>query len=69
LIYLDGQLQAPVVLAGTGAVIVNTADSALHLNKAMVLLFNVLEFDEVAVYGHALAADRISAHYARGIAS
>lgn len=67
LIYLNGQQQSPSVLFGDGTTAVNTSDSGLFINMQDGGDANDCDFDEVAIYGSALSAQRILAHYRAGI--
>lgn len=67
LFYLDGQPLSPVVLSGSAALAINTADSELLVNQLAGTTANDCDYDEVAVYGKALPSQRILDHYLAGI--
>jgi large repetitive protein len=67
LIYLDGQRLTPSVISGSGATLINTADTALMINQFSSGSANNCVFDEVAIYGGALSDQRILDHYLSGV--
>ncbi len=69
LFYLDGALLTSSVLGGAGSTLINTVDSALLINQSASSAFNYGALDELAIYDHALSAERIYAHYQAATAS
>lgn len=67
IVYLDGLPLAATVIAGQGGTQINTSDSILLINQATSGERNHGDFDEVAIYGSALSAQRIFDHYQAGI--
>lgn len=66
LFYLDGQPLSASVIGGSGSTTVNTTDSSLLINAFVPGIWNHGAFDEVAIYGTALSAQRILEHYEAG---
>jgi len=63
LIYQNGVPVVTQILFGAGSTLVNTQDSALHINMDEQGNYHHCDIDELAIYDTALSADRIKAHY------
>jgi len=63
LIYRNGIPVSAQTIFGLGSTLVNTLDSALHINMDESDGFYNCDIDELAVFGTALSPARIKAHY------
>ena len=55
------------MIGGVGSTVINTADTALRLNQLSSGVSNDCAFDEIAIYGSALSAQRVLDHYQAGV--
>jgi len=63
LIYRNGAPVSTQVFFGSGSILINTSDSVLHINLDESNNYYNCDIDELAIYGTALSAQRIKAHY------